>query len=449
MKRYIISLALAIVSIATFGAKRIDVEALKQHFVECLNNGVANAAAIKDSKLSAKQESDARKAVWAAWCDACGEYDLDCLPDPDSLKAETPYRWQLPDSLEPNCRMPFYFGTKGNKPSEGYPLFLYMHGSGPREREWQVGLKWCEVFNDAPSLYFIPQIPNAGRYYRWWHRSKQVAWERLLRQAFVSGLVNARRVYFFGISEGAYGSQRMASFYADYLAGAGPIAGGEPLINAPVENLAGVAFMLTSGENDTQFCRNKFTMQACHALDSMATMHRGEYPHRVFLQPGRDHSCDYTFTTPWLKTFTRNPYPKHFKWENFAMHGRFRQGFYNLQIVEPCDTVGGRRACYEFTARGNEIDIEVHNVRYVPLDREPMWDIVMHYEKVVEPATGGRLRVYLNDQLVDLNRPVVIRVNGKKVFKGKVKRQLRHMVGSCALFFDPERIFPAAVDVEL
>ena len=72
MKRYIISLALAIVSIATFGAKRIDVEALKQHFVECLNNGVANAAAIKDSKLSANQESDARKAVWAAWCDACG-----------------------------------------------------------------------------------------------------------------------------------------------------------------------------------------------------------------------------------------------------------------------------------------------------------------------------------------------------------------------------------------
>ena len=108
MKRYIITLAMAIATTAVFGAKRIDANALKQHFVECLNNGVANAAAIKDSKLSAKQESDARKAVWAAWCDACGEYDLDCLPDPDSLKAETPYRWQLPDSLEPNCRMPFY-----------------------------------------------------------------------------------------------------------------------------------------------------------------------------------------------------------------------------------------------------------------------------------------------------------------------------------------------------
>ena len=91
----------------------------------------------------------------------------------------------------------------------------------------------------------------------------------------------------------------------------------------------------------------------------------------------------------------------------------------------------------------------MHNVRYVPLDREPMWNIVMHYRKEVQPATGGRLRIYLNDELVDLNRSVTIRVNGKKVFKGKVKRRLEHMANSCALFFDPERIFPAAVDVDL
>ncbi len=60
-------------------------------------------------------------------------------------------------------------------------------------------------------------------------KSKQFAWEKLLRLAFVSGNINPDKVYFFGISEGGYGSQRLASYYADYLAGAGPMAGGEPL----------------------------------------------------------------------------------------------------------------------------------------------------------------------------------------------------------------------------
>ena len=91
-------------------------------------------------------------------------------------------------------------------------------------------------FQDGPSIYFIPQIPNEGQLYRWWQRSKLHAWEKLLRLALLSDEVDPLRIYFFGISEGGYGSQRLASYYVDYLAGAGPMAGGEPLINAPVEN---------------------------------------------------------------------------------------------------------------------------------------------------------------------------------------------------------------------
>ena len=132
--------------------------------------------------------------------------------------------------------MPYYWGTKGQAdPNKGYPLFLYIHGSGPKENEWSTGLKICSRFDDAPSLYFIPQIPSEGQYYRWWQKGKQAIWERLLRQSFVSGKIDPLRVYFFGISEGGYGSQRLASFYADYLAAAGPMAGGEPLKNAPAD----------------------------------------------------------------------------------------------------------------------------------------------------------------------------------------------------------------------
>src|SRR3712207_9049605 len=69
-------------------------------------------------------------------------------------------------SLEPDAVMPYYWGTKGEKPEKGYPLYLYMHGSGGKESEWATGLSICQRFADAPSVYFIPQIPNEGAYYR-------------------------------------------------------------------------------------------------------------------------------------------------------------------------------------------------------------------------------------------------------------------------------------------
>ena len=39
--------------------------------------------------------------------------------------------------------------------------------------------------------------------------------------------------------------------------------------------------------------------------------------------------------------------------------------------------------------------------------------------------------------------------DGKKVFEGKVKADLKNMVNSCAVFFDPQRLYPAAIEVEL
>ena len=177
--------------------------------------------------LQWKEVKAHRDQVRQAWCEANHAFEEDKLPPLHPLTDADTLLWPRPQELEPNAVMPYYYGTKGDQPAEGWPLYLYIHGSGAKADEWRVGHILCSRFDDAPSLYFIPQIPNEGSYYRWWQRAKLFAWERLLRQAFVSGEVNARRIYLFGISEGGYGSQRLASYYADYLAAAGPMAGGE------------------------------------------------------------------------------------------------------------------------------------------------------------------------------------------------------------------------------
>lgn len=363
----------------------------------------------------------------------------------DSLSKANVTTWTLPDSLEPNAKMNFYLGVKGDMPKDGYPVFLYLHGSGPREHEWANGLRLAKMFQDGPSMYIVPQIPQEGAWYRWWQRSKQWTWERILRILMSMPEVDKNRIYVFGISEGGYGSQRLASFYADYWAAAGPMAGGEPLINAPVENLAHVPLSFLTGDKDFMFYRHLLTKTTGEKLDSMQRLFPNEYKHRVELIPDKGHSIDYTPTTPWLARHKRNAQPRHFIWENLEMDGLKRNAFYNLQVLEETDAY---RTRYEFTANAdNSIDIKVDGVKYNATWKDPHWGIDMLFSKDLTPAQHGHLRVFLSDQLVDLKKKVTVRINGKQVFCGKVKSSKKTRKLSQELWGDPMRDFKHAVEV--
>ena len=363
----------------------------------------------------------------------------------DSLSKANVTTWTLPDSLEPNAKMNFYLGVKGDMPKDGYPVFLYLHGSGPREHEWANGLRLANMFQDGPSMYIVPQIPQEGAWYRWWQRSKQWTWERILRILMSMPEVDKNRIYVFGISEGGYGSQRLASFYADYWAAAGPMAGGEPLINAPVENLAHVPLSFLTGDKDFMFYRHLLTKTTGEKLDSMQRLFPNEYKHRVELIPDKGHSIDYTPTTPWLAQHKRNAQPRHFIWENLEMDGLKRNAFYNLHVLEETDAY---RTRYEFTANAdNSIDIKVDGVKYNATWKDPHWGIDMLFSKDLTPAQHGNLRVFLSDQLVDLKKKVTVRINGKQVFCGKVKSSKKTRKLSQELWGDPMRDFKHAVEV--
>ena len=363
----------------------------------------------------------------------------------DSLSKANVTTWTLPDSLEPNAKMNFYLGVKGDMPKDGYPVFLYLHGSGPREHEWANGLRLAKRFQDGPSMYIVPQIPQEGAWYRWWQRSKQWTWERILRILMSMPEVDKNRIYVFGISEGGYGSQRLASFYADYWAAAGPMAGGEPLINAPVENLAHVPLSFLTGDKDFMFYRHLLTKTTGEKLDSMQRLFPNEYKHRVELIPDKGHSIDYTPTTPWLAQHKRNAQPRHFIWENLEMDGLKRNAFYNLQVLEETDAY---RTRYEFTANAdNSIDIKVDGVKYNATWKDPHWGIDMLFSKDLTPAQHGHLRVFLSDRLVDLKKKVTVRINGKQVFCGKVKSSKKTRKLSQELWGDPMRDFKHAVEV--
>ena len=398
--------------------------------------------------IDISQIAEARAQVWAAWQAANAMADEEKLPAaPRPIAEADSGRLHIPASLEPNAVMSYYYGVKGEKPAEGYPLFLYIHGSGAPAREWSNGLYFAQTFRDGPSAYFVPRIPNTGDYYRWYQKGKQYVWQKLIRQTLANSTVDPARIYFFGISEGGYGSQRLASFYADYLAGAGPMAGGEPLANAPAENLGNIAFSFRTGDKDTGFYRNTLTRYTAEALDSLAALYPGRYVHNVELIPGKGHHIDYRPTTPWLSVFKRNPHPKSFIWEDFEMDGVRRAGFYNLQVLDRPDPE--QRTRYTVAITGNNIAITADNITYTTTETDPHWGIAMKFARSYTPATSGRLRVYLDTDMVNLSKPVTVTVNGRRVFHGKVKPTVDAMLMSTALFGDPLRIFPAEVTVDI
>ncbi len=399
--------------------------------------------------IKAKYIKEYQDMVWTAWKEANAQLNEERLITLDTLSADSKGAWHLPGTLEPNATLPYYYGTK-QATTHPLPLFLYIHGSGPKDHEWSNGLKLGKYFDDAPCIYFIPQIPNEGEYYRWWQKAKQYTWEKLLRQNFVSGNIDANRIYVFGISEGGYGSQRLASFYADYWAAAGPMAGGEPLKNAPVENCANIGFSLLTGAEDTGFYRDKLTGYIMAAFDSTAAVHPTMFRHRIELIPHRQHHIDYSPTTPWLKTFTRNPYPKTVMWEDYAMDGRHRNGFYNLQVIQrPASTATDARTYYEMNIEGNTVNLKVSDVEYETTERDSIWGIELKFARHYRPSTNGKVRIYLNEKLVDLSKPVQVDVNGRTVYKGKVKANIKSMATSCATYFDPYRIYPASIDIDI
>lgn len=436
-------------SLWTVSMQAISEKDFFKQTLQGLKTALFPSRAIALSKVKTWQDK-----VWKAWTTANKEYQEEKLPALTPLSEGKSSVWHIPDSLEPHAAMPYYWGVKGHSASV-YPLFLYLHGSGPKEGEWATGLKICNNFEDAPSIYFIPQIPNEGSYYRWWQKGKQYAWNKLLRQALASGSVDPDRIYFFGISEGGYGSQRLASFYADYLAGAGPMAGGEPLKNAPAENCANIAFSFITGEKDNGFFRNLLTTYTKAALDSLEKAHPGYYRHRIILQPGAGHFVNYKLTTPWLAQYRRNPYPRYFCWEDYDMDGQHRNGFYNLEVRERprMNATAGTDAApqtdartrYEMTVTGNRVSLNIQHVTYTT--DQTASGIDLHFRKSYAPATGGKLTVYLCGELVDLQKDVTIEVNGQVRFKGRLKADLRNMMRSCSTFYDPRRIYPAAADI--
>ena len=435
----LLTLITAIVIVAHPASAQSQNREYKEYFRERISHSNIENELVPiqgNTKLKVSKVHQSKQKVWNIWKSVNNE--IEQLPEfTQATNPEPPlHHWQLIDE-DP---MPFYLLRKGDE--EGTmkkPLFLNLHGSGPKEREFSAALRLSKAYEDSPSVYFIPQIPNEKRY-RWWFQPIQNTWERLFRLSMLNDEIDPNKIHVLGISEGGYGSQRLGSYYADYLAGVGPMAGGEPIKNAPPLNLRNVAFSFHTGEHDDAWGRNQLTRLAGSILDSLEQEHPGDFIHKVVIQEGKGHSVDYTHTTPWLVAHTRRTAPQTISWVYFPMHNRYRKGFYNVGIKE----FPGLTEEDEFNRILFNIVFDKAN-NLITIDSQLMSDEMDRLKEL----TGGAISLYLDDRYVNYSRRVKVIHNGKVVFNSRLKLREENIVESCALFGDPERLYPARVDVKL
>lgn len=92
-----------------------------------------------------KDIANYQKMVWTAWCEANNALQEEKLIEPAELKLAKNSAWHLPQCLEPNAVMPYYYGKKGVAANGQYPLFLYTHVRARRTENGRMVSNWVSA----------------------------------------------------------------------------------------------------------------------------------------------------------------------------------------------------------------------------------------------------------------------------------------------------------------
>lgn len=328
----------------------------------------------------------------------------------EALETETFKRGRL--------QMKFKAITYGEKPADGRSLYISMHGGGAthkrvNDQQWDNQIR---LYKPEEGVYVAPRAPWDD-WNMWFKPGMDEFFEMLIQAAVATMDVNPDKVYLMGYSAGGDGVWRMAPRMADRWAAASMMAGhpGEAL----QVSLRNTPFMIWMGENDSAYDRNKLAVKHGAIMDSLQQADNEGYIHETHIIKGKGHWMDRVdaAAVPWMAQYKRNPYPNKIVWRQEEVT---RPAFYWLSVPE--------KECRHKAMVVAEIDKNVIEI---------------------SESDYSRLTIYLNDDMVDLNKPVVVNYKGKKVFKGKLSRTIGNMARTLNQRGDLRYMFPAMVEVEL
>jgi hypothetical protein len=314
--------------------------------------------------------------------------------------------------------MPFHLQNFGDKPAAGRSLFISMHGGGNaparvNDRQWENQKR---LYEPEEGVYVAPRAPTNT--WNLWHEPHiDRLFDRLIENLIVFEDVDPNRVYILGYSAGGDGVYQLAPRMADRLAAAAMMAG-HPNDALPF-GLRNIGFTIHVGGRDAAYKRNEVAAEWEKKLDEL---HKGDpdgYAHLVKIYPDKPHwlNREDAAALPWMAKFVRNPTPNKLVWkQDDVTHRRF----YWLAVDADQEKKGT-----EIVAKYSGQQVELQS------------------------ADVTKVRVRLDDRILDLDKPVTISANGEQAFQGIVPRTIATIAQTLSERGDPAGKFCGEVAVTL
>lgn len=334
------------------------------------------------------------------------------------VRATRAAEWKAGDLTAGDHTMKLLRKTFGDKPKDGWNLYISLHGGGNapaavNDQQWQNQIK---LYRPKDSLYVAPRAPT-NTWNLWHEQHVDVLLDRLIEDAVALNDVNPDRVYVMGYSAGGDGVYQLAPRMADRWAAASMMAG-HPNDASPL-GLRNIGFTGHVGALDKAYDRNAILPRWGAQLDELQKADPKGYIHEIQVHAGRSHwmNLEDAVAVDWMAKFTRNPIPERVVWKQSPVtHDRF----YWLAVPPE-------------KAEGGSLVVASRDGQKVTLDKA----------EDVETLT-----VLLSDAMADLDQPVVVTSGGKELFRGVAPRTIAALHRSLSARGDRGAMFDAEVTVE-
>ena len=317
----------------------------------------------------------------------------------------------------------------GEKPINGWELYFSLHGGGGVADEYNESL-WSRhkrLYELEQGILLTPRSPTNT--WNMWHQDHiDIFFNKLIQNMIAFYDVDPNKIYIMGYSAGGDGVYQLAPRMADRFAAASMMAG-HPNDANPL-GLRNIGFTLHMGENDSLYNRNKVALEWKEKLSILRKSDPEFYIHQVKIYEGKGHQITHAKVKglvkqqidgldssgiSWISNFTRNPYPKKVVWmQDDVMHNRF----YWLKVNKP----------------------QINSLIIASINNQTI---------TIEKATLTDLIIRLNDEMIDMDKKVIVKYLDTAIFNGIVHRNKKTILNSIEEYGDPKSIYFGEISISL
>ncbi len=326
------------------------------------------------------------------------------------------YRSFLP-GVPADFRHPYYVSLPEDyDPAETYPTLIYL-GMGDGRGDYAFQSVYNGLREAGALSRFILVVPQADG--KWWDRDVEPVVNGVLAAVLKTLSVDTNQLFLAGSSNGGMGTIYFGTRLPDRFAGLASNMGypvvdrrflEQPQNLEVLQNLSHATVFLSHGSRDD-------TVTPQGDRDTADLLHKADGSVVLREWPRKRHNIDIReVIDDILEVFAsgrRNPYPRRI----------------DFVLADPAYS-----RCFWVDAEGAPAGAEVHaRVTDNTID--------------VRAVGVSRLRLYLDEKLVDLARDVVVRVNGRESFRGRVHATADDMLFSLAKTADAQAVYSAYLEV--